>query len=190
MMPHRNKGGLQWERDQDLGEYMQSWAWFQMCCFLQLVLLTPCLLKLTDRAHCIKFQRCLFSAAKCPKRSSTQLPSSEKDTEPSDCLMVLGRNICFIWSFILPLKPGFDGVRYGMSYFLAGWVIESHYVLIRITWRPIAPVMEPMTHFKILSVLFCLLPKLQSFLWQVAWNSETMDIKIYDLKKLRLFSFL
>lgn len=104
MMPHRNRGGLQWERDQDLGEYMQSWAWFQICCFLQLVLLTPCLLKLTDRAHCIKFQRCLFSAAKCPKRSSTQLPSSEKDTEPSDCLMVLERNICFIWSFHFTLK--------------------------------------------------------------------------------------
>lgn len=63
-------------------------------------------------------------------------------------------------------------------------------MLIRLRQRQIALVMEPMIHLKILSVLFSLLPKLQSFLWQVVRNLETLDIKIYDLKKLSLFSLL
>lgn len=63
---------------------------FECVSFLEACFLIPGVLKLTDRARCIKLQRCLFfPGAECPKGSSTQLPSSEKDTEPSDCSMVL-----------------------------------------------------------------------------------------------------
>ena len=52
-------------------------------------------------------------------------------------------------------------------------------MLIRLMWRQITPVMEPMTHFKILPVLFPLLPKLQAFLWQFS--------SVQSLSRVRLF---
>ena len=53
-------------------------------------------------------------------------------------------------------------------------------MLIRLMWRQITPVMEPMTHFKILPVLFPLLPKLQAFLWQFS--------SVQSLSRVQLFA--
>lgn len=102
---------------------------FECVSFLEACFLIPGVLKLTDRARCIKLQRCLFFFLEQNVLKEVQLNCLPLKKTLNQVIVQWSCKEIFV-SFevsILPLKPRFDGVRNSMSSILSPWLrLGSH----------------------------------------------------------------